>query len=160
MIELAGGQSPQNLWDGQSFANAFRNHEGKGRDYLVVSQGAWSCQRSVRFENYLAIRSYHDGHHAFPDWILFDIKNDPHEQYDLATTKPDIIARATKLLDAWHKEMMATATTPIDPMQTVLNEGGPFHTRGHLPKYVQRLRTTGRENWARVLSEKHAPEMT
>ena len=160
MIELAGGQVPK-IWDGQSFAAAFRNQKGKGRDYLVVSQGAWSCQRSVRFEDYLAIRSYHDGHHAFPDWMLFDVKADPHEQHDLAQAKPDAIARATKMLDTWQAEMMSTATTPTDPMQTVLNEGGPFHTRGHLaevrPKTSAKLAArTGRRSSARNTRRKRS----
>ncbi len=35
-------------------------------------------------------------------------------------------------------------------------EGGPLHTRGHLPAYVDRLRATGRSHWADVLLERHA----
>ena len=31
----------------------------------------------------------------------------------------------------------------VDPMEIVLEEGGPFHTRGHLPEYVDRLRKLG-----------------
>ena len=62
------------------------------------------------------------------------------------------------MLEGWHTDMMRTATHATDPMWTVLREGGPFHTCGYLTKYVQRLRETGRGNWAEKLLEKHAAE--
>ncbi len=157
MIELLGGKVPE-IWDGQSFAPAFKSNEQSGREFLVISQGAWSCQRSVRFDDFLAIRSYHDGHHAFPDRMLFDLKNDPHEQHDLAAKRPEVLAKAMTMLDTWLGDMMRTATHPIDPMWTVLQEGGPLHTRGNLPKYLERLRATNREKWADVLAKMHATE--
>ena len=157
MIELLGGNVPEN-WDGGSFARAFRAGKEEGRDYLVLSQGAWSCQRSVRFDDYLAIRSYHDGYHCFPDVMLFDVKTDLHEQHDLAPQKPEIVARALAMLDTWHADMMRSATHGIDPMWTVLREGGPFHTCGYLTAYLDRLRSTGREKWAEELLRKHAAE--
>jgi arylsulfatase A-like enzyme len=154
LIELAGGTVPAN-WDGVSFAPAFRRGEAAGRDYLLLSQGAWSCQRAVRFDDYLCIRSYHDGYHGFPDILLFDVADDPHEQIDLAPQRPDLVARAMELLDEWHGEMMRTASHPQDPMWTVLQEGGPLHTRGQLPKYLERLRETGRASWAERLAATH-----
>lgn len=144
MIEQLGGEVPSN-WDGRSTA----------RDHLVISQGAWSCQRSVRLEDFVCIRSYHDGYHAFPEVMLFDVKNDPHEQHDLAPQKPEVVRRAMTLLEAWHEEMMRTASHPIDPMRTVLAEGGPLHTRGQLPAYLKRLRETGREEFAHRLIANH-----
>ena len=92
-MELLGGTVPEN-WDGVSFAPAFREGRPAGRDFLVVSQGAWSCQRSVRFDDSLCIRSYHDGYHAFPDVMLFDVRDDPHEQRNLAASHPEDTVRA------------------------------------------------------------------
>jgi choline-sulfatase len=43
----------------------------------------------------------------------------------------------------------------IDPMDTVLAEGGPFHIRGHLPAYLERLEQTGRSQWIDVLKDRH-----
>jgi arylsulfatase A-like enzyme len=156
-IELAGGTVPEN-WDGRSFASAFQHGEAAGRDYLVVSQNAWSCQRSVRFDDYLCIRSYHDGYHGFPDIMLFDVRHDPHEQHDRATQRPELVERAMRYLDEWHGDMMRTATHGHDPLWTVLNEGGPLHTRGQLPKYLHRLRATGRGEWADRLASQHPRE--
>ncbi len=157
VVELAGGAVPSN-WDGHSFGAALRRGEASGRDYLVVSQGAWSCQRAVRFEDYLCIRSYHDGYHGLPDVMLFDVKRDPHEQHDLASSRPDLVNRAMSLLDDWHTEMMRSATHAQDPMWTVLGEGGPLHTRGMLPAYLQRLRDTGRAGLAEELAARHRRE--
>jgi arylsulfatase A-like enzyme len=150
MIERLGGAVPAN-WDGRS---------AKRRDSLVISQGAWSCQRAVRFDDYLCIRSYHDGYHAFPEVMLFDVKNEPHEQHDLAPQRPEIVRRAMTMLESWHDEMMRTASHPIDPMRTVLAEGGPLHARGALPAYVKRLRETGRGAFAERLIANHPGEIT
>lgn len=156
-IELAGGEVHRG-WDGVSFAEALKQGQEAGRDYLVVSQGAWSCQRAVRFDDYICIRSYHDGYHAFPDVMLFDVIRDPHEQHDLAAQNPDVVTQALRMLDDWHMDMMRTATHPQDPMWTVLGEGGPLHTRGALPKYLERLRQTGRAEWADRLAAAHPDE--
>ncbi|HEY0076422.1 MAG TPA: sulfatase [Abditibacteriaceae bacterium] len=156
-IELCGGSVPNN-WDGVPFTDSFKNGFNAGRDYLVVSQGAWSCQRSVRWGDYLCIRSYHDGLHAFPDIMLFDVKNGPHQQNDLASAQPDLVNQAMRMLDKWHGEMMKTATHPHDPMAIVVAEGGPLHTRGALPNYLKRLRETGRSQWAEILEKKHPRE--
>jgi choline-sulfatase len=157
LIEMLGGKVPAN-WDGRSFADAFKQNQSSGRDYLVVSQGAWSCQRSVRFDDYICIRSYHDGYHGFPDIMLFNVREDPHEQHDLAPTRPDLVQRAMTMLDEWHAEQMRTSTSGADPMWTVLKEGGPFHCCGHLDDYLERLRTTGRGGWAKHLAAKHPRE--
>jgi choline-sulfatase len=157
LVELAGGSVPDN-WDGISFAPALRRAQPAGRDYLVLSQGAWSGQRAVRFDDYLLIRSYHDGYHGFPDVMLFDVANDPHEQRDLAPERPDRVTQAMARLEEWHGQMMRSAAHPQDPMWTVLNEGGPLHTRGQLPKYLQRLRETGRAEWSERLAAAHPRE--
>lgn len=83
LVELAGGEVPDN-WDGQSFAEAFREGREGGRSYLVTSQQAWSCQRGVRFDDCLCLRTYHDGFKQLEPVMLFDLVNDPHEQHDLA----------------------------------------------------------------------------
>ncbi len=157
LIELLGGRAPEN-WDGVSFADAFQNGVPRGREALILSQGAWSGQRAVRWEDYLCLRSYHDGYHGFPDVMLFDTVCDPHEQQDLAPEKPDLVGQGMALLDGWYGEMMRTATHGQDPLWTVLREGGAYHTRGCLPKYLRRLRETGRSEWAERLAAMHPRE--
>jgi arylsulfatase A-like enzyme len=156
-IELLGGKVPEN-WDGQSFASALKTNQSKGREYLVLSQGAWSCQRAVRFEDFICIHSYHDGYHGFDDVMLFDVKNDPHEQHDVKDAEPQAATRALSMLEEWHAQMMRTSTIGFDPMWTVMREGGAFHTRGQLPAYLKRLRETGRAHWAEKLAKQHPKE--
>jgi arylsulfatase A-like enzyme len=157
MIELLGGSVPAN-WDGESFAGAFRNQQQAGREHLILSQGAWSCQRAVRWGDHLCIRSYHDGYHGFNDVMLFDLKRDPYEQHDLAGKESKIATEGQAKLDEWLEQMMRASTSGIDPMETVLAEGGAFHTRGQLPKYLARLRETGRGVWADRLTKQHPAE--
>jgi arylsulfatase A-like enzyme len=150
VVEQAGGTVPD-LWDGRNLP--------EGRPYLVVSNGAWSCQRGVRFDHdgtpYMLVRSYHDGYHNFPDRMLFDLKNDPHEQHDLASERPAVVNQGLAYLDEWLGDCMRTATHGADPMWEVMGEGGAFHTRGHLPKYLDRLRATDRAGKADELAAKH-----
>jgi len=158
VLEMLGAKVPDD-WDAVSFADGLRSGApDEGRGHVVVGHGAWTCQRAVRFERYLCIRTYHDGYHGYPDVMLFDIEADPHEQQDLADKEPAIVDHALRLLEEWHVEAMRRSSTGIDPMWTVLREGGPWHTRGHLRDYLTRLRDTGRGSWADDLEAKHGAE--
>jgi arylsulfatase A-like enzyme len=159
---LAGllGQSAAGHWDGQSFSPALLEGVECGRDYLVISQCAHVVQRSVRWGQWLYMRSYHDGYHLFPDEMLYNVEDDPHLQVDLASQHPDICAQARTYLLAWQDEMLASmpAGYTVDPMRTVLAEGGPYHARGNLRRYLQRLRETGRSAQAELLEQQHPGE--
>ncbi|MCF8260909.1 MAG: sulfatase [Melioribacteraceae bacterium] len=157
LVEFAGSKTPNN-WDAKSNAVSIKKLSDEGRDYLVLSQGAHTCQRSVRFSDYICIRSYHDGYHNYPDFMLFNIKDDPHEQRNLAEEKPELVDKAMRYLEEWHGEMMRSAKHPHDPMWFVINEGGPMHTRFGLKEYIQRLKDTGREDQAKLMLTKH-PEI-
>ncbi len=154
LLELLGQKVPES-WDGQSFAAGLRAGADAGRDYLVVSQGAWTCQRGVRFEDWLLIRTLHGGYHLFDDVMLFDLKSDPFEQWNLAAQRPDVVGRGSTLLAQWHAAMMRNAARGRDPLENVMREGGPFHVRGELPAYLERLRATGRGELAQALAEKY-----
>lgn len=161
LIEMVGGTVPAN-WDGQSFADAFKAGQEAGRDYLITSQGAWACQRGVRFNRdgheYLLLRTYHDGHKMLDPLMLFDLTDDPHEQHNLADEKPELVHDALAMLADWQLQMMQTSHHNTDPLMTVLREGGPLHTRGKLPAYLERLRATGRAEHAETLAKRHAHE--
>ena len=158
MLDMLGIQVPR-LWDGQSFADSFRAGEESGRDYLVVSQCAWSCQRAVRHGPWMMIRTYHDGYKEFPPIMLYNVEEDPHETRDLTGQRPDIVNECLGLLETWHGEMMATSLDATDPLWTVIREGGPFHTRGHLARYLGRLRDSERGHHADKLAALHPGEL-
>ena len=154
VVELIEQSMPSN-WDARSFAQPLRQGLSQGRESLVISQGAWACQRGVRFQDHLYIHTYHDAFHGYPPTLLFDVKADPHEQHDLAPGHPELVAAAAEILKLWHGEMMRTSVTGIDPMWTVLAEGGGLHVHGELPAYLARLEKTGRRNWADSLRRTH-----
>ena len=158
LVELAGLKVPGH-WDGVSLADGLRNDDVPSRDHLILSQAAWACQRGVRFGDYLYLKTWHDGFHAhWPDEMLFDIASDPHEQFDLAGSDTSARKNGLALLEDWTATQLDRSYAPRDPMQTVLGEGGPFHTRGHLPAYLDRLRATGRGHWANQLATRHPDE--
>jgi choline-sulfatase len=158
LVEMVGGTVPDN-WDGEPFTHAFRSGQERGRDFLVVSQNAWSCQRSVRFGDHICMRTFHDGYKMLDPVMLYNLSEDPHEQHNLAIEQPEVVHQALSKLDEWYCHMALTSTHDTDPMMTVLREGGAFHTRGMLPRYLERLCATGRAQHARHLAELHPDEL-
>ena len=156
VADLAGAVLPEH-WDGVSLrAPLERGEAAPGRDFLVLSQGAWTCQRGVRFGDRLYLSTRHDGFHvAWPDEMLFDIGADPHQQCDLAQSEPSTLDAARRTLSDWRSRQLSRSLAPEDPFDTILAEGGPYHVRGHLRSYVERLRATGRGHWADVLVARH-----
>lgn len=152
------GVEPPAKWDGISYAKTVLSGEEEGRDYLVISQCAHTCQRGVRFSKWLYIHTYHDGFHLFDDEMLFDIENDSQEQFNIAEEYPEICYEAVHKLHKWHKEMMKTSDSQIDPLWTVIAEGGPFHAKGHLKEYCERLEETGRGYGIEELKRRHPKE--
>ncbi len=148
-------------YDGESFAENVRTGEDGGREYLVVSQCAHVCQRSVRFGDWMYIRTYHDGYHLTESEELFNIKEDPHEIHDLAEENPQICWHGAWYLERWVAENMLSNIYNYheDPMWSVIAEGGPFHCRGYLYDYCKRLEETGREECAEELRKKHPHEL-
>lgn len=154
-------QEAKPRWDGQSFAPAILSGQDCGREYLVISQNAHVCQRSVRWDNWLYIRTYHDGYHLFPKEMLFNLKDDPYEQKTLAGTHPEICRQGLAYLNAWQDQMLQTMPEGYntDPMQIVLAEGGPAHAKGHLKRYIKRLQATGRSEFVDALKMRHPREL-
>lgn len=162
LLELLGRKVPAN-WDGASFRREFSQGQTFSRPWLVTSQGAWACQRGVRFvhagEDYLFLRTYHDGYKELEPLMLFNLSRDSHEQNNIAEANPDLAVLGASLLEEWMARMMAASPNGVDPLVTVQREGGPFHTRGTLAWYVQRLRATGRAQHADRLERLHPNEL-
>jgi choline-sulfatase len=157
LAEMLGARAGDS-WDGESFAGAIRGEVCEGREFLVVSQCAHVCQRAVRFDNWIYIRTYHDGYHLFPEEMLFGLESDPHEQHDIADQHPDVCGRASRYLLQWQLETMKSSPSDVDPLWTVIREGGPMHARGMLQSYCERLKTTERADAVPELQKRHPSE--
>ena len=154
VMALVGGEQPA-AWDGASFAADLSAGSDAGRDYLVISQGAWSCQRSVRWDNWLLIRTYHTGLKDFPEYMLFDLAADPHETTNLAASEPAVLGEGLRKLDEWVGVQMYRAQRG-DPFWGVIAEGGPLHAKAgsvNWEEYLTRLRTSGRAHHADALAQ-------
>ncbi|UUX33024.1 sulfatase family protein [Fundicoccus culcitae] len=153
------GLPQSDYWDGESFLHSINNDPSEGRDELILSQMAHVVQRSVRFDDWLYIRTYHDGYHLFPPEMLYNVQDDPYEQNNVAEEHPEVVRDAVYRLMNWQDKMLSTLEAPYqDPMWTVLQEGGPLHAKGELPAYLDRLRDTGR-GWAiEELRRRHPQE--
>ncbi|GAA3401250.1 sulfatase [Paenibacillus hodogayensis] len=152
------GKPPAASWDGQSYAAALNAQEECGRDYLVVSQCAHVCQRSVRFGDWLYMRTYHDGYHLFDEEMLFHLGDDPYEQHNVAQQHKDVCKDAVYYLNQWHDERMRSMPYDSDPLWTVMKEGGPYHAKGNLAKYIPHLENTGRGDAVQELRRRHPLE--
>ena len=153
------GKHNEGQWDGLSFAKTITDCAEEGRDYLVISQMAHVCQRSARFADasgdWLYMRTYHDGYHLFDKEMLYNLRTDVYEEHDIKDQYPEICAKGAKIILDWHDEMMACSASQIDPLWTVMAEGGPYHTWNALPNYLDRLEATGRSEGAQKLREKY-----
>jgi arylsulfatase A-like enzyme len=146
---------PYKKWDGKSYAQNLLKGKGGGWDSLVLSQMAHVCQRSARFDDWLYMRTYHDGYHLFDREMLFNLKDDPHEQRDVKAKYPEICARGARIILDWHDEQMLGSEYATDPLWTVLREKGPYHTWDVLETYLKRLEVTGRGEGAAALRKKY-----
>ncbi len=154
------------VWDGRSYAETLKSAVNTGREHLVLSQCAHVCQRSVRWDQWLYMRTYHDGLHPhFSPEMLYNLAEDPHETTDLADLRPDLVMEGTRRLQAWHDHMMRTQPDGYhtDPLDLILAEYGPEHAS--IPKtrcgnnpyadYLKRLEFTDRGHWIPTMIERH-----
>jgi len=165
LADLAGDGVPAG-WDGESFAPALTDGASEGREFLVTGQGAWACQRGVRFDDWLLLRTYHDGWKEFEAVELYDLDSDPHETENVAPQNPEVAERGMALLNRWRGQRGIDAATGanggnpdaprtlVDPLFEVIHEGGPTYLRGNVDVYTERLRETGRTDHAEEIERR------
>ena len=172
LMELLGGARKE-IWDGASYAPGLTSGADCGRDEVIVSQCCHVCQRSVRWGQWLYMRTYHDGYHLFPQEMLYDLATDPQEQNNLAAMRPEVCREGFWRLGRWHdaqmQKMAEYCADSVDPMWTVIREGGPYHARlarlyegrkqtggpDQLEAYLRRLEATGRAEGAVALRARY-----
>ena len=144
--------------DGQSFAPRLFGRTAAAKPFAVLTQCAHVCQRSVRFGDYLYVRTIHGGYHLTAPEMLFNIRTDPHQQHDIAAQHPELCAQGARHILDWTEAMMKTSCSDADPMWTMMREGGPEHCRGHLESFITRLEGTPRAYGIPLLREEYPGE--
>lgn len=155
ILDLAGADIPES-WSGRSLREAIAG-DTKGREELMLSQGAWSLQRAIRWENWLYVRTYDAGWKDFPSRMLFDLDADPHETENLAESEAHR-AQAEEGQRRMNDWMAAVKDECLrgDPFEIVAAEGGPHHANRNSPAletYRRRLVETGREDCVNRLGQ-------
>ncbi len=133
------------LFDGQSYYETLQNGTETGYDSVVLMQCARVVQRSAIFDQYLYIRTIHGGGHMFEDEMLFDLSADVHQQNNIASEKPELLNQGARIIFNWQNKYMEKSPYTVDPIWTVMKEGGPQHAHGMLEQYAERLKETGRD---------------
>ncbi|MHB1504776.1 MAG: sulfatase [Acidimicrobiales bacterium] len=133
-------------WDGESFAPAVRGEEYAGRDYVVLSHGAYTYQRAIRTPESLYIRTLHPGCFKLDREQLYDIATDPHMTQNLVSQKAATAAELAGRLEQWRLEHATMAGPTPDPMEARRYEGpaDAFDVKA----YLTRLRLTDRGDLA------------
>lgn len=139
-------------WDGRSFADAIRGFEWEGRPHLVWDHALYSCQRAVRTDRWLFLRTYHPGLFPFEDQMLFDMKADPRQTVNLALERPEVVAELDSVMQDWMHEAIGRHGSPPDPMQQVVRTG-PWKYVG-LEQWIARLREQDRHSDAKAIIDR------
>ncbi len=122
MLDLLDIPRP-GAWEGRSLADALRGRPFEGRDHVVWGCGIYSFQRAVRTADWLFIRTLHGGVFPHEPMLLFDMKNDPHQQRNLAESEPGQVAAMDHLLSNWWYGHCTGPGAVADPFLAMMEIG-------------------------------------
>ncbi len=140
-ITLAGGKHEQELpVDGIDMTGMLFEGEPSPRDEIVFEVAG-----SVRLPT---IRS---GDYKLMGDMLFDIRNDPYEKFDVATKHPEIVAKLRARLDEVGKERPPLGDKPLlmdPPLPYVYGREENANPPAWLRKAVDAVRAKQPKEWA------------
>ncbi len=141
-------------WEGSSFVDALRGQPFAGRPYLVLSHGAYTYQRALRTPEHLYVRTLHPGMWRLEHEQLYAIETDPHMTRDLIHDDAPTAARLAQQLEEWRCTHATMRGEAADPMEARRYES-PAEAFS-VPRYLERLRATGRGHLADDLTRRLA----
>lgn len=142
ICELLGLPVPSG-WDGDSFAAALAGRERQRRSHIVWDHALYSCQRAVRTDDWLFIRTYHPGLFPFDEEILYDMASDPHQTRNVAHEHPGVVRELDRLRQTWVDRNLDKMDGRPDPLMEVARSGGPYRYVSR-DAWLDRLRAKGR----------------
>lgn len=149
LCELLGIEAP-GIWDGRSFAPALRGEDFEGWPYQVWDHGIYTLTRAVRKGDWLLIHVLHPGLYPYDEpCFLHNLKEDPHQERNLASARPDICGELNNHLVEWRHEQVRRRQGLPDPLEQMVAVG-PFYYYGPEEMLTQ-LNRTGRETRAAEL---------
>jgi arylsulfatase A len=98
LAELAGAKTPAGI-DGMSMARALRGQSQPTHEFMYWEFHERGFQQAVRMGYWKAVRLKKDA-----PLQLYDLPDDPNEQYDVASANPEVVAKIEKYLSTARTE--------------------------------------------------------
>ena len=120
------GLPPVDGLDGRSLLPVMNGEVSTHRDVVYLSECTWQAKRAIRTEDWKFIHCTDPGVYPRSEDELYDLRNDPEEQKNVALEYPDIAVGLGDRLHTWVGEQLAGRT---DPMNQVIADGLPAVVR-------------------------------
>jgi arylsulfatase A-like enzyme len=102
VADYAGLDAPD-AWQGRSLCPLVEGEDPEWRDGVVIDHGLYTAQRGYRTERWKLVYTLHAGYWpgVTPEWQLYDMEADPHEQDDIADERPGVVAELRDRMASW-----------------------------------------------------------
>ncbi len=112
--------------DGVSLRPLLEGKKRQHRAFIPLSEATWQAKRGVRTAEWKYIRCYDPGVYPRSGEELYNLADDPTEQFNLADSQPEKVAELSRLLDRWLSKQLGSRP---DPLQEVVAHGLPAVAR-------------------------------
>lgn len=123
------GIEPAESWDGIPLQGSITS-DGQ-RDFLVCDHGLYTCQRAVFDYEWKMVHTFHPGAWDFPEYALFNRKNDPMELNNLAAENPEILRSFKRKEARWLEELLRGEADELEE----LGKAGAQHGWAAIRRY-------------------------
>jgi multidrug efflux pump subunit AcrA (membrane-fusion protein) len=121
VLDLLGMPQVPGL-DGRSLLPVMKGQVPTHRDVVYLSECTWQAKRGIRTPDWKFIRCTDPGVYPRSEDELYDLRQDPEEQRNVALERPHIAADLNKKLTLWLDEQLQGRP---DPMLRVVADGLP-----------------------------------
>jgi arylsulfatase len=111
--------------DGRSLHPLISGARG-GERLAYLSEATWQAKRGIRSDTWKYIKSYHPGIYERSGPELYDVVNDPDEQFNLAQFFPEVVGDLDDELQGWISRKLRGRP---DPLLEVVNTELPAVAR-------------------------------
>jgi len=109
-------------FEGKSLLPLMKGETGKHYKTIYTNQGLWQASRMIRDEKFKLIKFIDRGFWPGPMTELFNLKEDPEEQVNLAEREKEIVDKLELELIRWEAEKLGKR---LDPLRLIANRGLP-----------------------------------
>ena len=130
ILEACGAKAGPHVLDGRSFLGLFTTPETTkwpDRQLVIQSHRGTSAKRyhhfMLRHGDWKLLHASGFGKESFdgePTFELYNLKDDPEERKNVATQRPEVLARLKKDYDAWFADVSSTRPNNYAPPRVIV----------------------------------------